>query len=45
MLMVLGFAAIGQPAAAQSMLRDAETEALFRDISRPLGCARKTSRS
>ena len=28
--------AAGQPAAAQSMLRDAETEALFADISRPI---------
>ncbi|MBF5090507.1 MULTISPECIES: M48 family metalloprotease [unclassified Novosphingobium] len=34
-----GFAALSltvQPAAAQSVLRDAETEALFRDISAPL---------
>ena len=31
----LSFAAV-QPAAAQSILRDAETEALLRDMSRPL---------
>ena len=36
MLVVLAFAAIGQPAMAQSLLRDAETETLFRDISRPI---------
>ena len=36
MLLALSFAALAQPAAAQSMLRDAETEALFRDISRPI---------
>jgi predicted Zn-dependent protease len=36
MLLALSFAAVVQPAAAQSMLRDAETEALFRDMSRPL---------
>jgi predicted Zn-dependent protease len=36
MLIALSFAALAQPAAAQSMLRDAETEALFRDISRPI---------
>jgi len=36
MLLALSFAALGQPAAAQSILRDAETEALFRDMSRPL---------
>lgn len=28
--------AIAQPAAAQSILRDAETEAMFRDMSRPI---------
>ncbi|MEO7409782.1 MAG: M48 family metalloprotease, partial [Sphingomicrobium sp.] len=33
--LVLVFAAI-QPAAAQSVLRDSETELLFRDMSRPL---------
>jgi predicted Zn-dependent protease len=36
MLLSLGFAAVAQPAMAQSILRDAETEALFRDMSRPL---------
>jgi predicted Zn-dependent protease len=36
MLLALSFAAVVQPAAAQSILRDAETEALFRDMSRPL---------
>jgi predicted Zn-dependent protease len=36
MLVALTFAAVAQPAAAQSILRDAETEALFRDISRPI---------
>lgn len=30
------WAALAQPAAAQSLLRDAETEAFFRDASRPL---------
>ena len=36
MLLALSFAAVAQPAAAQSILRDAETEALLRDLSRPL---------
>ena len=36
MLVALSFAAMARPAAAQSILRDAETEALLRDISRPL---------
>ena len=36
MLLALSFAALIQPAAAQSILRDAETEALFKDMSRPL---------
>ena len=36
MLLLVLFAMVAQPAAAQSLLRDAETEALFRDISRPL---------
>jgi predicted Zn-dependent protease len=36
MLVALSFAAMAQPAAAQSILRDAETELLLRDISRPL---------
>jgi predicted Zn-dependent protease len=36
MLLSLSFAALVQPAAAQSILRDAETEALFKDMSRPL---------
>jgi predicted Zn-dependent protease len=39
MLLALGFAAMAQPAAAQSVLRDAETETLLRDISRPLVAA------
>lgn len=33
---MLSFAVSARPAMAQSILRDAETEALFRDISRPL---------
>jgi predicted Zn-dependent protease len=36
MLLTLAFAATAQPAAAQSILRDAETEALFREMSRPI---------
>ena len=36
MLMAMCFALAAQPAHAQSILRDAETEALLRDISRPL---------
>jgi predicted Zn-dependent protease len=36
MLLAISFAALAQPAAAQSILRDAETEALFRDMARPL---------
>ena len=36
MLLTLAFAATAQPAAAQSILRDAETEALFNEMSRPL---------
>ena len=36
--LLLGFAAV-QPAAAQSILRDSETELLFKDISRPLAQA------
>jgi predicted Zn-dependent protease len=36
MLVTLSFAALAQPAAAQSVLRDAETEALFKDMSRPI---------
>jgi predicted Zn-dependent protease len=36
MLLTLSFAAAMQSAAAQSILRDAETEALFKDMSRPL---------
>jgi predicted Zn-dependent protease len=40
MLVAIGFAAlVAQPAAAQSVLRDAETEALFRDIAAPLAAA------
>jgi predicted Zn-dependent protease len=36
MLLALSFTALVQPAMAQSILRDAETEALFDDMSRPL---------
>jgi predicted Zn-dependent protease len=36
MLLAISFAAGIQPAAAQQVLRDAETEQLLRDISRPL---------
>jgi predicted Zn-dependent protease len=36
MLVALSFAMIAQPAAAQSILRDAETETLLREISRPI---------
>jgi predicted Zn-dependent protease len=36
MLILLSFAAMARPALAQSILRDAETESLLRDISRPL---------
>jgi predicted Zn-dependent protease len=36
MLIALSFAVMARPAAAQQILRDAETEALLRDISRPL---------
>jgi predicted Zn-dependent protease len=36
MLLALSFAAFAQPAAAQSVLRDAETEAVLREMSRPL---------
>ena len=36
MLIAATFAGLAQPAAAQSVLRDAETEALLRDMSRPL---------
>ena len=36
MLIALSFTAAVQPAAAQSLLRDAETEALLQDISRPI---------
>jgi predicted Zn-dependent protease len=36
MLMAMCFAVAAQPAHAQSILRDAETESLLRDISRPL---------
>ncbi|HLL32136.1 MAG TPA: M48 family metalloprotease [Allosphingosinicella sp.] len=35
-LLILSFAISVRPAAAQSILRDAETEALFRDMSRPI---------
>ena len=35
-LLLLSFALTAQPAMAQSVLRDAETEALFRDMARPL---------
>jgi predicted Zn-dependent protease len=36
MLLSLSFATLVQPAAAQSILRDAETEALLRDLTHPL---------
>ncbi len=36
MLLALSFAAMARPAAAQSILRDAETEIVLRDLSRPL---------
>lgn len=36
MLIALSFVAMARPAFAQQILRDAETEALFRDMSRPL---------
>jgi predicted Zn-dependent protease len=36
MLVLVSFAFTARPAMAQSILRDAETEALFRDMSRPL---------
>ena len=36
MLLALSFALMARPAAAQSILRDAETETLLRDMSRPL---------
>lgn len=36
MLLALSFAAVLQPATAQSILRDAETEAVLREMSRPL---------
>jgi predicted Zn-dependent protease len=36
MLILMSFAATARPAFAQQILRDAETEALLRDISRPL---------
>jgi len=36
MLLLLSFVAMARPALAQQILRDAETEALLRDISRPL---------
>jgi predicted Zn-dependent protease len=35
-LIILSLAVAVRPAAAQSILRDAETEALFRDMSRPI---------
>ncbi|HEX8573894.1 MAG TPA: M48 family metalloprotease [Allosphingosinicella sp.] len=36
LLLILSFGLAARPAAAQSILRDAETEALFRDMSRPI---------
>jgi predicted Zn-dependent protease len=36
MLITLSFATLVQPAAAQSILRDAETEAVLREMSKPL---------
>src|SRR5947209_750220 len=36
MLLTLSFAVAGRPALAQEILRDAETETLFRDMERPI---------
>lgn len=36
MMLVLSFSMMARPAMAQSVLRDAETEALFREMSRPI---------
>lgn len=36
MLVVLGFGLVARPAMAQAILRDAETEALFQEMSRPI---------
>jgi predicted Zn-dependent protease len=36
MLLLLSFAAVARPALAQSILRDAETEKMLQDISRPI---------
>ncbi len=38
-LITLSFAIAARPAAAQSILRDAETEALFRDMAKPIVAA------
>jgi predicted Zn-dependent protease len=38
-LVILSFGLAARPAAAQSILRDAETEAMFKDISRPIVAA------
>ncbi len=39
MLLALGLGFLGTPAAAQQVLRDAETELFFRDLARPLAQA------
>src|SRR3546814_16302011 len=44
MLLALSFAMVVQPAMAQSVLRAAEPEAFFRDMSRPLKEARSEER-
>src|ERR1041384_6654721 len=36
LLIILSFGLSARPAAAQSILRDAETEALFKEMSRPI---------
>jgi predicted Zn-dependent protease len=36
LLLILSFGLAARPAAAQSILRDAETEALFKDMARPI---------
>lgn len=40
-VLLCSFALVARPALAQQILRDAETEALFNDISRPLITAAK----
>ena len=45
MLIVLGFAVTARPAVAQSILRDAESEVLLREMARPLIAAAGPSRA